>query len=99
MVGFYREKRTKLRHRGTIWGMYVIPEQRHQGIGKKLLLELINRIKLLPNLEQVYLSVVTTNKEARNLYISLGFKPYGFDRNALKLNNKYLDEENMVFSL
>lgn len=99
MAGFYRENRMKLRHRGTIWGVYVIPEQRRQGVGNRLLSELIKRIKLLPGLEQVYINVVTTNKEARNLYELLSFKPYGLDKNALKLGDRYLDEENMVLYL
>lgn len=79
--------------------MYVILEERRQGIGKKLLTALINRIKLLPGLEQVYLSVVTSNNEARNLYETSGFKTYGLDKKALKLSNNYLDEENRVLYL
>lgn len=99
MAGFYRERRIKLKHRGNLWGMYVVPEQRKKGIGKKLLMELINKIKLLPGLEQVYLGVVKSNQEARNLYESLRFKSYGWDKKALKLGDKYLDELNMVLYL
>ena len=32
VAGFYREPRTKNRHKGVIWGMYVTPETRNQGI-------------------------------------------------------------------
>jgi len=33
MIGFVREQRNKLRHKGNIWGMYVVPEARGEGIG------------------------------------------------------------------
>lgn len=99
MVGLFREWRDKMRHKATIYGMYVIPEARSKGIGKALLLEAISRAKNMQGLEQVRLGVVVTNKEAGNLYRSCGFEVYGYEKNALKLHDKYLDEELMVLTL
>lgn len=97
MVGFRRERRTKLRHKSAVWGMYVIPELRQTGIGKLLLSELLNKAKSLEGLEQVSLGVVSSNIKAKGLYTSLGFKTYGFEKNALKVGEQYFDEDYMAF--
>src|SRR5690348_3657628 len=34
MAGFFREGLSKMRHKAIVWGMYVAPEARQQGIGK-----------------------------------------------------------------
>ena len=46
-------------------------------------------------MEQIQLSVVTTNESARRLYRSLGFQVYGLEPAALKLDGRDLDEEHM----
>lgn len=99
MVALFRERREKLRHKATINAMYVVPEARSKGIGKALLMEAINRGKEMKGLEQINLGVVVTNIEAKNLYVRCGFEVYGVEKNALKLRNKYLDEELMVYEL
>jgi ribosomal protein S18 acetylase RimI-like enzyme len=99
MVGLFRERREKLRHKATINAMYVMPEARLQGAGKALVMEAISRAKKMKGLEQVNLGVVVTNMEARRLYNSCGFEVYGVEKNALKLSDKYLDEELMVYML
>ncbi|WP_308807733.1 GNAT family N-acetyltransferase [Alkalicoccobacillus plakortidis] len=51
-------------------------------------------------IEQIYLTVVSTNESAKKLYQSMGFKRYGVDKQALKLdNNVYLDEDLMVLDI
>ena len=99
MVGLFREWREKMKHKATIWGMYVLPEARSKGIGKALLLEAIIRAKSMEGLEQVHLGVVVTNKEAIKLYKRCGFDVYGVERKALKLQGRYLDEELMSLDL
>ena len=42
--------------------MYVSPEKRGSGIGKALVVEAINKANDLQGVEQVYLTVVTTNQ-------------------------------------
>ena len=79
--------------------MYVPQELRGKGIGKALLQAAIAYAKTLPGLEQINLSVVLTNKEARHLFISLGFETYGLERQALKLHDHYFDQELMTLRL
>ena len=99
IAGFRREKEVKRRHRGVIWGMYVPRETRRKGTGKALLEAAIAYAKTLPGLEQINLSVVLTSREARHLFISLGFETYGLERNALKLGDQYFDQELMMLRL
>jgi ribosomal protein S18 acetylase RimI-like enzyme len=73
--------------------MYVSPNMRAIGVGKELLSEAINKAKKLEMIEKLNLTVVTTNEKAKRLYIKLGFKVFGMEEKALKINNKYYNEE------
>lgn len=99
MAGFYRKQGEKIRHRGTIWGVYVSEECRGKGIGRALLGELIALAQLLPGLEQIALGVSKENAAAKGVYKSLGFEIYGHERRALKIGEAYIDEELMVLYL
>ncbi len=98
-VGLVRQSFLKMRHKAIIWGMYVAPETRGSGIGRALMNDVIIRARQLPDLEQLSLTVVTDNTAARQLYLSFGFEIYGLERHALKLGERYLDEEYMVLFL
>jgi len=90
------ETRKKIRHRATIVAMYVKPDQRKSGVGKSLMNVAINKAKELEKIEQIYLAVTVGNDPAKRLYTSLGFVTYGVDRNGLKIDGTYFDEELMV---
>ena len=99
MVGFFRQRNEKERHKGSIWGMYVQSEEQGKGVGRALLTQAVERARLLTGLEQVGLAVVARNKRARSLYVSLGFETYGVEPNALVVDGEHLDEELMVLRL
>jgi ribosomal protein S18 acetylase RimI-like enzyme len=48
------------------------------------------------SLEQILLSVATSQKAACQLYRSIGFEAYGTEPNALKVGSAYVDEEHMI---
>ncbi|MEK8127641.1 GNAT family N-acetyltransferase [Paenibacillus filicis] len=98
-VGFYREKGIKFGHKGMIWGVYVSPEYRGQGIARKLFEELLDRGKRLEGLQQINLWVVTTNRSAVELYAKLGFETYGIEKNALVHQGQGYDEALMCYDL
>lgn len=98
-VTFRRMAGVKEQHKGVITAMFVAPEQRGRRLGRALMEAAIVRARALPGLEQILLSVVTTNDAARTLYLSLGFAPYGLERHALKQNGRYYDEHLMVLFL
>lgn len=99
IAGFRREAQEKRRHKAIIWGMYVPQEMRGKGVGKMLLQAAIAYARSLPGVEQVNLSVVLISKEARLLFISHGFGTYGLERHALKLRDRYFDQELMTLWL
>ena len=92
MIGFSRHQGDKVRHIGTIWGMYVVSEQQGKWTGKSLLTEALERIKLMGGIEQVHLGVGTHNERAMSLYASLGFETYGTEKSALFVSGEYFDE-------
>ncbi len=100
MVGFYRDAwGEKVRHKGHVWGMYVVSERQGEGVGRRLMRELLARAARLDGLGQVHLCVVAGNASARGLYASLGFETYGIEPNALIVDGQRLDEAHMVYFL
>ncbi len=98
-AGLQREQGAKDRHKADIFSVYVAPELRERGVARALLTEVIARARAAPGLEQLQLAVTTHNTPARNLYAALGFETYGVERHALKLGERYFDEELMVLWL
>lgn len=99
LAGFRRHQGRKERHKGDVWGVYVTPEARGRGAGRALLEELIARARALPGLEQIHLTVVSINEPACHLYRALGFARYGTEPRALRLGDRYLDEDLMILRL
>jgi len=99
MAGFFRYTIAKARHKGRIWGVYVREDSRGQGIGRALLIALLERIKACPGVEQVSLTVVSAQEPARALYRSLGFAPYGIEPRSLKVGDRYFDSEHMALRI
>ena len=95
-AGFYRDKCLKTRHKGRVWGVYVTPERRRAGVGKKMLQMLLERGNALDGIQQILLSVTTTQVAAVRLYRSLGFTSFGCEPRALKIGEHFIDEEYMV---
>jgi RimJ/RimL family protein N-acetyltransferase len=87
----------KKAHKGTMWGMYVRPDARGAGIGRRLMEAVIELARHC--VELVQLTVVRDNDRARRLYASLGFQEYGAERHALKHNGRYYDEILMAMDL
>lgn len=99
IVALVRESGMKTTHKANVFGMYVTKEKRGRGIGKTLMFELINLARNVDGLEQLNLSVISSNEQAKRLYQLVGFETYGLERNALKFNGQYYDEDLMVLRL
>jgi ribosomal protein S18 acetylase RimI-like enzyme len=93
-VGFFILNPEKMRHRGTLFGMYVKREGRRSGLADALVQQVIDhaRGKVL----QIHCTVVTSNATAANLYKRHGFTTYGTEPRALKCGKKFYDEALMV---
>ncbi len=99
VAGCHRESAVKHRHRAHIWGVYVAPEHRRTGLGRRLFTATIDRARSWPDLEALWLDVTTVNEAARALYASCGFRPAGTRPRSLKVGDRYYDEELMVLDL
>jgi ribosomal protein S18 acetylase RimI-like enzyme len=100
IVSLGRETYRKGRHKAGIYQVYVAPEVRGRGYGRRLMEELLARARQIDGLGQLLLAVNAANVPARSLYAALGFEPYGMERRALKLaDGTMLDEELMVYWL
>ena len=99
MVGFRRERGERVRHKGSIWGMYIAAEAQGQGLGRMLMRAAIERAAEMPGLEQISLGVISGNEYARNLYLSLGFVSYGLERRAIRVSGTLHDDELMQIFL
>jgi ribosomal protein S18 acetylase RimI-like enzyme len=99
MAGFFRYPLAKARHKGRIWGVYVRESCRGQGMGRALLVELLDGIKSCRGVEQVSLTVVSGQEAATALYRSLGFERFGLEPRGLKVGERYFDNEHMVLKL
>lgn len=96
---FVQEERPKLQHRGHIYGVYVAPEARGQGVARALLSETIRRARTFPYLEEIDLAVTTTNTAAKKLYESVGFVTAWHEPRFLKLNGRYYNSDWMLLEL
>lgn len=99
MVGLTRHLLPKVQHKAVVQGLYVRATIRGQGTGRALVTQLVARTRTYSGLEQLTLWVSTTQKGAQTLYRSLGFKPFGLERRALKIGDTYVDNEYMVLWL
>ena len=72
--------------------MYVVPDARGQGLGRRLLSAALAQAESWHGIEQVKLSVTASNQPAVHLYQSAGFVGVGLVPRALRLGNDYFDE-------
>lgn len=89
-AGLVGREKAKLRHKAVLWGMFVRPEARGCGLGRRLLNEAIAHAR--PRFEEVLLTVVEGNAAAHRLYVSAGFKEYGLEPCTIKVGTVYFHE-------
>lgn len=97
VAGFYVQPKPKHTHKGMLWGMYVRPEARGAGIGRRLVEAIVAHAR--ERVELLQLAVVNDNAPARRLYASLGFVEYGRERHATKYRGRYHDDVLMALPL
>ncbi len=98
-VGFYAETMPKLKHRSTIWGVFVYEEHRKKGIAKAMFQATLKAVKQLPEIKQIHLGVAEHNLAAIRLYESFGFKTYATEPRTMVVNEQYINENMMILIL
>ena len=77
VAGLGRESMRRLAHKAVLWGMYVAPGARRQGVARRIVSHVLAQAGREAGLRQVNLGVHAGNLAARSLYESLGFVAWG----------------------
>ncbi len=93
---YMEQERQKFKHIGILGGMYVHPEFRGCGIGKKLLASMLQNLQKIGHLYSLQLKVVTDNLPAIRLYESAGFSIWATEKNALLHGGNFFDQHHMA---
>ncbi len=96
VAGLGREPHAKMAHKLMLWGMYVAPEWRRQGLAQALVGHLLALAAGEPGVRQVMLGVNARNEAALALYRSLGFVAWGTEPAAGWVDGEAQDETWMV---
>jgi len=81
---------TKLAHKGLIWGMHVVPQERGSGAAKLIMTALIDHTR--GRMRQLQLTVMADNARAIAFYRRFGFEQYGSELASVSRNGGYADE-------
>ena len=96
---FSRADRRNIAHRFEVWGMYVTPEHRRNGVGQAILQALIEHARSIPRASLVTLTVTANQVPARRLYERAGFLEWGRLPRAYRIDGTYHDEIHMALNL
>ena len=98
MVGLERETRAKNRHKATVVGMYVASEHSNGGIGRALVDVLLEEARR-EGIELLVLTVTEGNAAASALYESAGFRSFGIEPRAIKVDGQAFGKNHMYLDL
>jgi RimJ/RimL family protein N-acetyltransferase len=93
-AGFVRETGVKSRHKGAMWGVYLRPILRGRGVGEALVGAVIAQARA--HVEILHTAVNAENLGARDLYLRMGFRPYGREPRGLRWGGRDYDEDLLV---
>jgi RimJ/RimL family protein N-acetyltransferase len=99
VVGLYRDRHIKSAHKVHLWGMYVSPSHRRQGVGLQLLQAILRHARTLQGVSWVHLSVTSAAPRAHQLYERAGFQLWGTEPDALRDGGQAVVEHHMALSL
>jgi RimJ/RimL family protein N-acetyltransferase len=91
MAGLTRFVGSNVAHKATIWGVYVSQAGRGAGVAEALFRTMIDHAAQA-GVEVFELGVGDFNTRAKRFYARMGFRAYGFEHRAVKLEGRYYDE-------
>lgn len=91
MTGVRRMYSSKTNHNAHIWGVYVKAEFRRRGLARSLMDACLHWSKE-NEAAIVKLAIVIPNPGVYSFYKGYGFKPYGTEPKAVKIDGVYYDE-------
>jgi ribosomal protein S18 acetylase RimI-like enzyme len=99
VAGLSFESREKARHKAHLFGMYVPHSMRKGGIGKALVLAVLEHAQRRAGVKVVQLSVTEGNGAAQGLYERCGFVPYGVEPYAVEVGTEFVAKVHMWCNL
>ena len=91
MAGLQRDTKLHVRHKATVWGLYVEPGARRRGLGRALVEELTVHARAI-DVETIRAVTTSTNAPAISLFTSLGYHQFGLELKSRKIDGAYLDQ-------
>jgi len=86
----------KVRHKGNIGPVYVVPQYRGKGLASHMLQKLEEEARK-DGIEHLMLSTDAANEANVRLYRKLGYEPWGVEKHILKLDDgSYVDDVVML---
>lgn len=95
VAGLAFESRPKLRHKASLFGMYVRPASRHLGLGRQLVQSVLDAAAARPGTLLVQLTVSEGNAAAQALYAACGFQVFGVEPMAMAFTDGYVAKVHM----
>jgi ribosomal protein S18 acetylase RimI-like enzyme len=97
MIGFRRETRATIRHKGSIWGFFVNPKFEEDEVEEALLKEVIKVVSTYDDFEYIRTVQNTSSQEKLAMFLSVGFKQYGLEERSMKVGDEYFDQTYLKF--
>lgn len=98
-VGLYRGRHVKAAHKAHVWGMYVKPDWRRQGLAAALLEAALAHASRLPGVDWVHIGVSSSAPAARRLYERFGFRAWGEEPEAARYAGESVEQFHMALKL
>lgn len=83
-AGLELPDREKIRHKATLFGMFVAPAARGRGIARALVAAVIADARARPGLDVLQLTVTAHNTSALRLYETCSFRVWGEEPDAVR---------------
>jgi len=99
IAGFGRGRDGDATGYGVLWGMYVARARRRDGIGRELLMRIVEIARGIEGVHAIRLRVVADNHPAVELYRAAGFRTLSIDADAFLLDGRSYDERWMELRL
>jgi len=95
VAGLSFDSREKVRHKATLFGMYVPQRFRRLGLGRQLAAAALQHARGRADTRLVQLTVTAGNVPAQALYESCGFEPFGIEPFAVRTGAGYVSKVHM----
>ena len=95
IAGLSFDQREKVRHKATLFGMYVSAKSRRRGMGRALVVAALEYARSQVGVRIVQLTVTHGNLAALRLYESCGFVQFGLEPFAVAVGDGYVSKVHM----